>query len=244
MNDVRAAHDSWLVDFLHHNRSTFASVIRNDGAWVPLDLSGANSELQALGIIHTQALTNYIFDLIKNSGGTMGYGGYDEDRRWYQRSEAFTEVGGEPRTIHVGIDLWCSPGTPVYCPFEGVVHSFKDNAVFGDYGPTIILEHQAFERPFYTLYGHLSRASLTNLKVGKHFATGQELASIGAPPTNGDWPPHLHFQIISDMLGMEGDYPAVATQSKREYFLNLCPDPNYILQIEPSSGTALQTANG
>jgi murein DD-endopeptidase MepM/ murein hydrolase activator NlpD len=92
------------------------------------------------------------------------------------------------------------------------------------------LEHSLNGTVFYTLYGHLSRESLREKISGTRIPKGSQVGTLGAPPINGDWPPHLHFQIITDMLGKVGDYPGVAAESQREYFLALCPDPNEILR--------------
>ena len=54
---------------------------------------------------------------------------------------------------------------------------------------------------FYTLYGHLSRDSLDGLSPGKPVRRGERIAYIGTHEVNGGWPPHLHLQIIGDMLG-------------------------------------------
>ncbi|WP_238593699.1 hypothetical protein, partial [Endozoicomonas atrinae] len=48
---------------------------------------------------------------------------------------------------------------------------------------------------------------------------------------NGHWPPHLHFQVISDLLDQKGDFIGVAPKSERDYYLSICPDPNLILGI-------------
>jgi 4-aminobutyrate aminotransferase-like enzyme len=91
---------------------------------------------------------------------------------------------------------------------------------------------------FYTLYGHLAADSVKDLEIGQRFEAGQQVARIGDRPVNGDWPPHLHFQIITDMLGFRGDFPGVASPTERELWLSLCPDPNLLLGIPRScSGT-------
>ena len=105
------------------------------------------------------------------------------------------------------------------------MHSFQDNAHFGDYGPTIILQHDLAGKTVYSLYGHLSRASLEGLHEGKAFRAGEKLAEIGPFPENGDWPPHLHIQLITDLLGHRGDFPGVCSVANRERFLAICPDP-------------------
>jgi hypothetical protein len=53
---------------------------------------------------------------------------------------------------------------------------------------------------------------------------------------NGQWPPHLHFQIVVDMeipiaIGRKGDYPGVCKLSEKEKYLNNCPNPDLILQM-------------
>lgn len=88
---------------------------------------------------------------------------------------------------------------------------------------------------FYTLYGHLSEESLTGLYPGKLIKKGEQIATMGDYPINGDWPPHLHFQIITDMLGASCGFNGVAAPSERDVWLSLCPDPNLILQIPESA---------
>ena len=148
-------------------------------------------------------------------------------------SDAFAGPGGEHperRTVHIAIDIFMEPGSPVRAPLPGRVHSVRDNAARLDYGPTVILEHAPEGAPhFYTLYGHLARASVAGLAAGDRVERGQAIATIGPAPENGDWPPHVHFQVIADMLDMQGDFPGVSAASARAAWLSLCPDPNLIL---------------
>jgi len=111
------------------------------------------------------------------------------------------------------------------------VHSFQFNDHFGDYGATIILEHQLDGLAIHSLYGHLSLASLSGLKEGQFIANGERFAEFGIPEENGHWPPHLHFQLIFDMQGLKGDYPGVCCYSQRAAYLANCPDPNDILAL-------------
>lgn len=60
---------------------------------------------------------------------------------------------------------------------------------------------------FYTLYGHLSLESLTGKYVGMPVQAGERIADFGNFPINGDWPPHLHFQVMNDMMGLAGHFP-------------------------------------
>ena len=58
---------------------------------------------------------------------------------------------------------------------------------------------------------------------------GDVIGEFGIPMENGQWPPHLHFQVIKDMGEGKGDYPGVCKLSEREKYLENCPDPDLIL---------------
>ena len=194
-----------------------------------LDLSLVNPVVAAADIRDNSAITEIVSEIIEQQGARYGVGGYNEKRGWYARGEEFSQ-GEEVRSIHLGVDVWAPAETPVFSAYDAVIHSAQDNALYGDYGPTVILEHNLNGIVFYTLYGHLSRESLQGKNPGTPIPKGSNVGTLGAPPINGDWPPHLHFQIITDMLGKVGDYPGVAAESQRDYFLALCPDPNEILR--------------
>jgi 4-aminobutyrate aminotransferase-like enzyme len=135
--------------------------------------------------------------------------------------------------VHLGLDLFAAAGTPVVAPLDGVVHSIADNANPLDYGPTVVLEHEAGPGGpcFYTLYGHLARGSAAALSIGDPVTRGTVVARIGAMGENGGWPPHLHFQVITDALDRRGDFPGVADPAERRVWLSLAPDPNLVAQI-------------
>ena len=194
-----------------------------------LDFSAANPELHKVDLSNIREFNGYVFDQLSAVGAQVGYGGYNEDRIIYKRSSHFQ--GEEPRSVHLGIDLWVKAYTNVFAPFDSIVHSYADNEGLGNYGPTIILEHKISDLKFYTLYGHLTRESLSELKPGREIKKGDKIGQIGDFPENGDWPPHLHFQIITDMMGLKGDFPGVAKPSERDKFLSICPDPNLILRF-------------
>ncbi|MCK8491251.1 peptidoglycan DD-metalloendopeptidase family protein [Spirosoma sp. RP8] len=198
--------------------------------YVVLDFSATNPDLATLDLTDTVTFTDYVFGKLREAGAQVGVGGYNEHRVIYRRSAHFN-TDEEPREIHLGIDFWAEAGTPVYAPLAGNVHSFQDNDHFGDYGPTIILEHTVDGKPLYSLYGHLTRSSLEGLSVGKRVEENEQIAEIGPYPENGDWPPHLHFQLMTDMLGNEGDFPGVCSVSDRAKFLAICPNPNDLLGI-------------
>ncbi|MAT53498.1 MAG: alanine--glyoxylate aminotransferase [Saprospirales bacterium] len=168
-----------------------------------------------------------IGQMLEQAGAEAGIGGYAEVRPFYTTDSYATMGDNGPRwrTVHLGVDVWMPAGTPVHAPLAGKVLSLQDNAGDCNYGPTIILEHEP--EPglrFYTLYGHLSHASLRKLEPGQAVQAGQVIAEIGSPPGNGNWPPHLHFQVTLDLLGNEGDFPGVAFPEGKESWLSLCPD--------------------
>jgi murein DD-endopeptidase MepM/ murein hydrolase activator NlpD len=199
--------------------------------YTPLDLSASNKELNQLNISDATEFETYIERLLVKNKASVAYGGYNEVRNLYKRSKAFNDSNTEERNIHIGLDLWIKAGTPVLAALDGKVHSFQYNNNLGDYGPTIILEHQLENHIFYTLYGHLSLKSIASLKVGDSFAKGQQLATLGDASVNGDYAPHLHFQIIKNIEENFGDYPGVCSKNNLDYYLENCPDPNLLLKI-------------
>lgn len=166
--------------------------------------------------------------MIEDAGATLGIGGYGEIRPFYT-TDAYQVIGNEGpewRTVHLGLDIWGQADLAVVAPLAGSVHSVKNNAEDCDYGPTVILRHEpTADLTFFTLYGHLSADSLEALRPGDPVQAGQVIGRIGHYPINGNWPPHLHFQIILDLLEWEGDFPGVAFPGQREVWMSICPDP-------------------
>jgi 4-aminobutyrate aminotransferase-like enzyme/Ser/Thr protein kinase RdoA (MazF antagonist) len=200
------------------------------------DLSVGSTSIEGLDVVSdVSRLTELLFSQMKRAGARLGVGRYDEARVLYT-TEAFRPKEGEPRTVHLGIDLFVEAGTEIRSPLDGTVHSFAFNDHPLDYGPTIILEHATEEGDrFYTLYGHLSLDSLDGLTRGKTVSRGETIARVGDYPVNGNWPPHLHFQLVLDLLGKEGDFPGVAAPSDRDLWLSLSPDPSRFLGLPSTS---------
>ncbi|MFN2261543.1 MAG: peptidoglycan DD-metalloendopeptidase family protein [Psychroflexus sp.] len=206
------------------------SVLEDD--YIEIDLS--ENQLSSLKIDSTdpKQLSNYISNFSKSFGNKIPYGGYLEKRDLYQRSAHFSKTRTAPRNIHLGLDFWSSAETPVFLPYDGIVHSFANNSNFSDYGPTIIMKHEVIDEEFYTLYGHLSEASISNIKVGNYMKKGEEIARLGDYEVNGNYPPHLHFQLILDLQNNNGDYPGVSNLSDLEFYKSNCPNPNLILNFK------------
>ncbi|MFD1258092.1 peptidoglycan DD-metalloendopeptidase family protein [Mucilaginibacter terrae] len=227
-----------LASYLAANSSKVSTIVDFDPAQdrlLQLDFTEANTELSAEDIADTSKFSRWVDTQLAQSGCRYGIGGYMEHRTLYARSNLFNTNGQEPRRLHLGMDVWAAAGTPVYAPLRGTVHSFQDNHYFGDYGPTIILQHNLDGMSLYTLYGHLNKACLNGLKVGQSINQGQQIASMGTAYENGSWPPHLHFQLMFDMQGRTGDYPGVAPYSEKEKWSKNIPDPDVILQFSTAT---------
>jgi 4-aminobutyrate aminotransferase-like enzyme len=138
----------------------------------------------------------------------------------------------ERRTVHLGMDFFVEPGSSISAPVDGVVHTVANNSAPLDYGPLVILRHETSDgEEFFTLYGHLSKDSLAGLEVGQRVSRGQPFARVGSTQENGGWTPHVHFQIILDLLELGADFPGVAYASQRSVWTSVSPDPNLLLGI-------------
>lgn len=200
--------------------------------YVAFVLSANTTESLNLSLTDAKAFENFVESHLAKSNAKVAYGGYLEHRNLYQRSTVFKDVKLEERSIHIGLDLWIKAGTTVLAAMDGTIHSFQNNTALGDYGPAIILEHKIEDLTFYTLYGHLNLKSLDGKFEGQKVSKGQIIAKLGAPPINGDYAPHLHFQIIKDLQEKKGDYPGVCSKKDLEFYKENCPDPNLLLQIK------------
>ncbi|HEX9979096.1 MAG TPA: peptidoglycan DD-metalloendopeptidase family protein [Flavobacterium sp.] len=207
-------------------------VIDSDENFVTLDLSVSNTE--AANTANVIDFQEYLDEYLARHQAQVAYGGYNEERVLYKQNALFNPLdGADERCIHIGIDFWVNAGTPVLAVLDGTVHSFDYNAGLGNYGPTIILKHELDNEPFYTLYGHLSLKSIEEIEIGDNFRQGEKLAAVGDPSINGNYAPHLHFQLIKDMQEHFGDYPGVCSKRDRDLYLSNCPDPNLLLKLKP-----------
>ncbi|MGB2645766.1 MAG: aminotransferase class III-fold pyridoxal phosphate-dependent enzyme [Candidatus Acidiferrum sp.] len=182
----------------------------------------------------TEHLTELVCSDIKRAKAEVGIGRYDEARLLYTSPlfGACDKPTDERRTIHLGMDLFAAPGSAIHAPLKGVVHAVAINTAPLDYGPLVILRHATGDGlEFFTLYGHLEREAFDTLQVGQHVERGQRFAKIGDVHENGGWAPHLHFQIILDLLDVGSDFPGVAYPSQRSVWTSLSPDPNLLLGV-------------
>lgn len=204
-----------------------AEIIKTDGRAIVLDLSeGATLYGERVAGRSVSDLSTLINRAMFAAGTDFAFGRYAEPRELYGNENFASAETQESRTIHMGIDLFCVPGTPICAPLDATVQYVANNDGDLDYGPLVILRHHGDAgHDYFSLYGHLGIEVLDRLASGKGIAAGEQFATVGTPPTNGNWPPHLHFQLITDLLNLGVDFPGVALKSQQEYWLGLSPSP-------------------
>lgn len=176
---------------------------------------------------------------LRREGASAGWGGYLERRMLYAASPHFGDSATTARNLHLGLDVWAPAGTPVYAPYDGVVHSTGYLEQPQDYGAVIIITCETEEGPLYFLMGHLSRADLAVHPKGSSFRRGEIIGHLGDDTENGGWPPHLHLQVIPDPGTREGDYPGVAPEAEEDIWAARCPDPAPLVFPSSPSGSML-----
>lgn len=206
---------------------------RNTSQCFDLDLSVSSNWLGHLNEFADFNLFEFkIKQLQKAHQNKIIAGGYLEPRMVYT-TDAYQRMGNErpeSRTMHLGIDFWLPPETPVHSILKGEIVLATNDKGDKEYGGLIVLKHQEKDLTFYSLYGHLSVKSALARKVGETIQSGEIIGYIGDYPENGNWPPHLHFQLMLSMLGFSNDFPGVAYHSEIETWQSICPDPNLIFK--------------
>lgn len=224
-----------LVYSLKKYQNTYHPVVSFDpkkDKLLQLDFTAANKEINNEIVEDGEKFNTYIQQKIKAANALYGIGGYAENRSIYSRSPLFdNNVNTGPRRLHLGIDIWGNAGTPVFAFMGGMVHSFAFNNQLGDYGATLILLHQLDGISFYSLYGHISLNDINDIQAGDYVIRGKEIAHFGNPSENGNWPPHLHFQVIEDLEMNKGDYPGVCAYNEKDKYLTNCPNPDLVLNM-------------
>ena len=162
------------------------------------------------------------FQNVKNP---FSIGKYNEKRPNMYKGELFEKTN---RFIHMGIDIGAPAGTDVKSFYDGEIFLFKNNNLELDYGYTIITKHKFNNKIVYALYGHLSKSSILNKKIGQKIHIGEKIATLGDFTENGGWPPHVHFQL-SLVEPKSCDLPGVVSQKDHDLALKLFPDPRLVL---------------
>ena len=161
-------------------------------------------------------------------------GGYLEKRALYTSAiyKSASDNGFERRNIHLGVDFWLPENTPVHALLEGEVVCVTNDAYPKGYGGLLILKHQVADFHFYTLYGHNTVQSVQKHAIGSRVKKGAQIAVLANASENGDWVPHLHFEIMLSRLDYTDDFPGVAFESELAIWKSICPDPNLLFKLE------------
>lgn len=183
--------------------------------------------------------------LDRREAGAYAIGRYLEDRPDMYTTEQYAALassGKSARTVHMGMDFFAPPGTPVRSFWEGRVHDFRYRSDALDYGYTVIIEYDLPDQlKLYALYGHLGAASLEGPGVGpgvgqgvgktkgQVVAAGEVIGVVGTVEENGGWEiPHLHFQL-SYVPPVDCDYPGVVAREDVAWARLRFPDPAWVL---------------
>lgn len=89
------------------------------------------------------------------------------------------------REFHQAIDIAIGYGAEIYASNNGVVEKISYEK--GGYGNYVIINHN---NGYYTVYAHLSKATVT---VGQVVGSGQLIGYMGS--TGASTGPHLHFEV-------------------------------------------------
>ena len=176
--------------------------------------------------------TEEIVQILSENRVEIGIGRYCENRGVYA-GESFDATSSSARTFHLGVDIWQKVGAEVFAPLDGEIEIFHDNSDYLDYGPVVVLRHHTNEGvPFWTLYGHLSKSSMELWSIGKKVKAGHIIGWMGNESENVGWPPHVHFQLLTDLCGMGIDIYGVAPRDEVSLWRSISPNPNLVLRIK------------
>lgn len=161
-------------------------------------------------------------------------GGYLEPRPLYTAStyDKIGNYGPENRTVHLGIDFWLPENTSVHALFSGRVVMAVNDLGDKEYGGLVILSHQEDGVNFFTLYGHLNPKTISHHSKGNQLQKGQQIGTLGDQKVNGNWAPHLHFQVMLSLLDYSSDFPGVAYPKQLAIWKSICVDPNTLFHIK------------
>lgn len=228
----------WVGEHRFSLQELFPSVDTNDV--LPIDLGVSSTWVGHQEEFNDLDFLQFKFNqLQKEHPKKIIAGGYLEPRALYGTSsyDKMGNSGRESRTVHLGVDFWLPAQTPVHALFDGKVMTAINDAGDKEYGGLVILKHEVGDDlEFYTLYGHLTVSSATKHKVGDEIKKGDCIGLLGNYPENGNWAPHLHFQLMLSLLGYENDFPGVAYYNQLDVWKGLCPDPNLLFKnkkLEP-----------
>ena len=131
----------------------------------------------------------------------------------------------------MGVDFWLPAGTPVHALFDGEVVLAINDVGDKEYGGLLILRHCTDSMEFYTLYGHNTPESVLKHQIGDSIKKGEKISELGNYLENGNWVPHLNFQVMLSLLDYKSNFPEVAYPNELNLWKGLCLDPNLLFKL-------------
>lgn len=173
----------------------------------------------------------FIDGVHRGLGLDWSYGGYLEDRSRLWAGSYMDAVGNY---LHLGVDFHVPVGTPVAAPVAATVMMVDDDHdTDGGWGIRVFVQPSAPALSGVVLvFAHLRGV---RCPVGTVLAPGTVLAEVGGPPSNGNWPPHLHIQAVAKpyfeeiLLDRFQELDGYGPADQREKLARLFPDPLALL---------------
>ncbi|WP_370408061.1 aminotransferase class III-fold pyridoxal phosphate-dependent enzyme [Tenacibaculum dicentrarchi] len=223
--------ENWSLKHTFSLENLFPTVQKN--SIFPIDLSISSKWIGHEKEASNLALFQFKIDELQKENPTKIIGGGYLEPRIFYSSESYQKIGNkgkESRTIHLGTDFWLPKNTPVHAILDGEVVISSDNQGDKNYGGLLVLKHQADDFEFYTLYGHNTPESVQKHQVGDRILKGEKIAELGDISENGNWIPHLHFQVLLSLFDLKTDFPGVAYLNEIDVWKSVCPNPNLLFK--------------
>jgi murein DD-endopeptidase MepM/ murein hydrolase activator NlpD len=221
--------ENWAKDKQFSLKELFPSIAKTD--IFHIDLSIKNTTVKRVEEFNNLTYFENKIEEIQLANPTkIIAGGYLEKRALYTSDIYNAKDSSEKRNIHLGIDFWLPKKTAIHAIFDGEVVCAVHQKSHKGYGGFIILKHLFNQKAFYTLYGHLSEKSVLQFSLGDIIKSGEQIGVLGNTTENGDWVPHLHFQIMLSLLDFKDDFPGVALESEITFWKLICPNPNLLFK--------------
>ena len=178
-----------------------------------------------------------------SKGSLYDIGKYNERRRNMYETDLFQDTDNAvagyqgKRDIHMGIDIGGPVNTKIHAFCDCEILYFGYNKPKGDYGYVIITSQTVRDynnvdpnakATFYSLYGHLSKKSVENRFIGQKVKKGGIIGYMGDRNENGNWPPHVHFQLAISKPETH-DLPGVVSDLDHSKACVEFPDPRLVL---------------
>lgn len=221
--------EKWVENKSFSLKTLFPTIDKSE--LVHIDLSMQNKTVQTEKEFNNPTFFESKLYEIQDANPTkIIAGGYLEKRALYTSTIYNAINSKEKRNVHLGVDYWLPKNTPVHSILDGEIVCSVHQKDYKGYGGFIIIKHQFQDLNFYTLYGHLSEACLLKHQKGDIIHTNEKIGELGGYSENGEWVPHLHFQVMLSLLQYKNDFPGVALESEIEYWKLICPNPNLLFK--------------